>query len=81
MKIAFYKGTRKGVAGLFSIACRLWLRGKYSHVEMVFRDGMCAGSSSMDGGVRFKRIDFDENKWDFIEIDIEDEWSIRFSII
>lgn len=68
MKVAFYKGTRSGLAGLYSIGVKSWTRSKYSHAEIVFSDGMAASSSFADGGVRFKHIDFDPAKWDFIEI-------------
>jgi hypothetical protein len=69
MKIALYKGKRGGFAGAFDAAVRWWTRGPYSHVELVFSDGMAASSSTRDGGVRFKRIDFKPEHWDFVEID------------
>jgi hypothetical protein len=69
MKIALYKGKRGGFAGAFDAAVRWWTRGAYSHVELVFSDGMAASSSTRDGGVRFKRIDFKPDHWDFVEID------------
>lgn len=67
-KFAFYKGTHSGIKGLYNILVRLWTRGKYSHVEVVFSDGICGSASFIDGGVRYKRIDFDPDKWDFLEI-------------
>ncbi|MBA4009087.1 MAG: hypothetical protein C0486_09955 [Erythrobacter sp.] len=68
MRLAFYKGRRSGFAGLFDTAVRWWTRGPYSHVELVFPDGIAASSSNRDGGVRFKRIDFAADRWDFVEI-------------
>lgn len=62
MKVAFYKakyGTWKG--RLIS-----WLTfGPYSHCELVLEDGLCI-SSTPEEGVRCKKIEFDEKKWDFI---------------
>jgi hypothetical protein len=68
MKVAFYKGTRSGIAAIYSIGVRLWTQSKYSHCELIFSDGMAASSSFSDGGVRFKMIDFDSEKWDIFEM-------------
>lgn len=68
MKAAFYKGTRPGLGGLFNMLVRFWTKGPYSHVELIFSDGMSASSSFIDGGVRFKLIKYDESRWDFIEL-------------
>ena len=73
MKLASYKGTRPGLAGLFNIAVRWWLGGKYSHTELVFSDGVSASSSWLDGGVRYRLITFDPAKWDLIEIDGDEQ--------
>ena len=67
MKLAFYKGTRPGLAGLYNRLVRLVDGSIYSHAEVVFSDGMAASSSQMDGGVRFKAITFDPAKWDLID--------------
>lgn len=68
MRAAFYKGTHSGAAGLYNRLVRWWCSGPYSHVELVFSDGMAASASYMDGGVRFKQIDFDPAKWDFVDL-------------
>lgn len=68
MQIAFYKGTRPGLAGVYSWGVRRMTKGAYSHVECVFSNGECASSSYVDGGVRFKEIKFDPENWDFITI-------------
>jgi len=68
MRAAFYKGTRPGIQGIYNRLVRAWTRGPYSHVELVFFDGYSASSSFLDGGVRFKKIDFDPEHWDFVEI-------------
>lgn len=67
MRLASYKGTRPGLSGLFNVATRWWLGGPYSHTELIFSDGACASSSFLDGGVRFKRIEFDPEHWDIID--------------
>ena len=68
MKAAFYKATRPGWQGIYSRAVRWIDRGPYSHAELVFSDGLSASASWMDGGVRFKRIDYDPERWDFVTL-------------
>lgn len=68
MKVAFYKSTRPGIAGIYNRLVRWWTRSPYSHAELIFSDGMAASSSFADGGVRFKRIDFDPAHWDFVDV-------------
>lgn len=68
MKAAFYKATRPGLAGLYNRIVRWWTSGPYSHVELIFSDGIAASASFLDGGVRFKQIEFDTDHWDFIDI-------------
>lgn len=69
IKIAFFKGTKSGLAGLYNRGVRFFTKGKYSHVEIIFSDGISASSSFMDHGVRFKAIDYNSKNWDFIEIE------------
>ena len=68
MKAAFYKATRPGLQGIYSRAVRWIDRGPYSHCELVFSDGLSGSASYIDGGVRFKRIDYDPTHWDFVEL-------------
>lgn len=68
MRAAFYKSNRPGLHGLYNRAVRLWCSGPYSHCELVFSDGMSASASFADCGVRFKRIEFDPEKWDFVDL-------------
>ena len=68
MQVAFYKGTRSGIAGIYSRGVRFITKGKYSHCELIFSDGMSASASFMDGGVRFKRIEYDPAHWDIIDV-------------
>lgn len=68
LQAAFYKGTHAGFPGVYNRAVRAWERGPYSHVELTFNGDIAASSSFMDGGVRFKQITFDPDKWDFITL-------------
>jgi hypothetical protein len=73
--IAFYKGTRPGVQGLFSRAVRWWTGGSYSHTEVIletYEDGTVrmASSSFTDKGVRIKdRVELNKDHWDFVAVD------------
>lgn len=68
MKVAFYKGRKR----LFNRVTSWWLRGPYSHCEIVFDEieqgSVCASSSFMDGGVRVKVIALDPEHWDVIDV-------------
>mgnify|MGYP006316188605 CR=1 FL=1 len=77
MKIAFYKGTKTGLAGVYNRGVRWIEAGEYSHCELIFSDGISASSSFMDGGVRFKEIDYSLEKWDIIDIPWADEARAR----
>ncbi|BBB61186.1 hypothetical protein UNDKW_2913 [Undibacterium sp. KW1] len=68
MHVAFYRGTRPGFSGIYNRLVRWWTKGPYSHCELVFDDCMCASSSFMDGGVRLKYIEFDSQRWDFVNV-------------
>lgn len=68
MRLALYKGTRPGWEGLYSRLVRWLDGGEYSHCELVFGDGVSSSSSYIDGGVRFKLIDYRPEHWDFIEL-------------
>lgn len=68
MRIAFYKATRPGLQGIYSRLVRFVDRGPYSHCELIFSDGLSGSASYIDGGVRLKRIDYDAEHWDFIDL-------------
>ena len=74
MKIAFYKGTRDGVQGFVNRAIRWWTNGPYSHVELVLNEAgdkevwLCASSSGIDGGVRFKAMSLAPERWDIVDV-------------
>jgi hypothetical protein len=67
-RAAFYKGTRPGLSGIYNRLIRWWDNGNYSHCELIFSDGQAASASYLDGGVRFKQIDFDPARWDFVNL-------------
>lgn len=75
--VAFYKGTRPGIQGLYNILVRWWTRSPYTHCEMIFSDGLSASSSFLDGGVRFKEITYNPEHWDIVELPSELEQSAR----
>jgi hypothetical protein len=56
------------VQGIYSRLVRLIDRGPYSHCELVFADGMSGSASYIDGGVRLKRIDYDSDHWDVVDL-------------
>lgn len=64
LSIAFYKGVHSGIPGIYNRGVQIWTRSIYSHCELIFSDGMSASASYMDGGVRFKSIEYDPEKWD-----------------
>lgn len=68
LRVAFYKGTRPGIPGLYNRLVRLIDGGPFSHCELIFSDGMCASSSFMDGGVRYKQMTPDPAKWEIRDL-------------
>jgi len=71
MKLAFYKafclhGTWKEI--MFDVLIGIFSLGRYSHVELVFSDGISFSSSLRDGGVRFAAIDYDNERWDVVDL-------------
>lgn len=68
MKIAFYRGTRPGLAGIYNRLVAWWTKSPYSHVELVLSTGRSWSASFEDGGVRSKLIDFDPKKWDLVDV-------------
>ena len=77
MKLAFYKGTRKGLQGVYSRLTRWVDSGPYSHCELIFSDGSSASASFIDGGVRFKQIEYKPEHWDIINLQGFDEDKAR----
>lgn len=73
MKAAFYKATHHSPAGIYNILVRWWTQSPYSHCELVFSDGISASASFLDKGVRFKYIEYDPTKWDFVDVEGDEE--------
>ena len=68
IRAAFYKGTRPGLPGVYNQLVRWWTRSPYSHCELVLSGGWCGSASFMDGGVKLRVIDFDPDRWDFVDL-------------
>lgn len=78
LQVAFYKGTRPGIEGLYNRLGRLLDHGPYSHAELVFSDGMSGSASYMDGGVRTKFIGYSSvGNWDFVPVRVSYELAAR----
>jgi hypothetical protein len=77
LRLALYKGTRPGLAGVYNRLVRWVDGGPYSHAELVFSDGTAWSASYMDGGVRAKRITFGPDKWDLLPLPGFDEAKAR----
>lgn len=69
MRIAFYKGTDPGLGGLMDRAIRGYMRGSYSHSELVFSDGWTGVASTEFNGVALIQRDYDPAKWDLVDVD------------
>ena len=78
MKLASFKGVRPGVAGLFSIGCKWWLNGPYTHTELIFSDGWAGTSRATEGGVVLHKIDYPPEDWDIIEIDGDEAYARKW---
>ena len=66
MMLAFYKAEHGTKIDKIVAAA---IESEYSHVELVFSDGICFSASPRDKGVRFKTINLDNGKWDLYKID------------
>lgn len=74
-QVAFYRGTRPGIPGIYNRLVRARGRGPHSHMELIFSDGLSGSSSFADGGVRLKKIDYSTDRWDIL--DLPPEWEAR----
>jgi len=66
MVLAFYKAKGNFIDRLI----RFWTIGPYSHVEIIDEDGYMYSSSPRDKGVRKKAHEFNPDKWDYVEVEI-----------
>lgn len=71
VKLAVYKGRGK-IGNAF---IRWWTGSQYSHCELVVGE-WCYSSSMMDKGVRRKKINLEEGKWDLVDLPWVDEQSV-----
>lgn len=73
MKIAFWKGTDPGFAGVIDRAVRWWTHGPYSHCELIFSDGWTGTASARDKGVVLlqRPANYYDNpdNWDIVEVE------------
>ena len=81
MKVAFYKGHTR----LFNKLVSWYLRGPYSHCELIFETtdegvSVCASSSFRDGGVRFKHMVLDPDHWDVIDVEGDRVYAMRWLV-
>lgn len=71
MKIAFYKGlNRLPYPKPLDIAVCVGTLSAYSHVEIIFSDGLWFTSSPRDGGTRFKNIIPKSYTWDIYALGV-----------
>ena len=72
VRVAFYKAKGSFTDKLI----RWWTGYDYSHVELVFPDFRWWSSSARDGGVRFKQIHPKAGRWDYVRVDIDEDFYI-----
>ena len=69
LTVAFFKGNRPGIEGIFNRIGRHLDAGPYSHAEIILPNGLSYSSSIVDKGVRFKNIGYSSvGNWDFLPI-------------
>jgi hypothetical protein len=78
MKVAFFRGTHPGLPGLFCVVVKWWLRGDFSHAELVFGEpneqgqSLCWSSTFLDKGVRSKLQDISTDEWVVVDLPTND---------
>jgi len=72
IQIAFYKGLSSPTADWQDKIICWWTKGPYSHVELII-DGYMYSTSPRDKKVRVKPHKFDENKWEYVILNINDD--------
>lgn len=73
LQIAFYRGRTQ----FFDRMIQWWMRGPYSHCELVLdtkivkgsQSSLCLSASRRDGGVRCKWIDLSSGHWDLVDVE------------
>lgn len=76
--LAFYRGPGDWITWLI----RLVTFGPFSHVELVFSDGVGFSASGRDGCVRFSRVEGleDEKRWALVPLEISREDELRLRV-
>jgi uncharacterized protein YycO len=72
MQIAFFKGSGK----FYDKLIRIFTFGPYSHVELIFSNGLWFSSSSLDNGVRYT-VHTNMEDWTIFDINITCEEEVR----
>jgi hypothetical protein len=72
LRVAFYTSSKGFYESLISI-----FAGIPTHCELLFSDGLCFSSSNRDGGIRFKKIDLNPDKWLIINVPKANESQAR----
>ncbi|NJL70930.1 MAG: hypothetical protein HC888_04590 [Candidatus Competibacteraceae bacterium] len=75
MRVAFYHGPEES---WFGRGVAFLTKGPFTHVELLFSDGMCFSSTENEGGCRFKKIDMDFSRWVILEIDCPEDKIRKF---
>lgn len=70
IRVAFFQGPvqNKWRQLAHKIICAID-GGKYSHCEVIDAEGYCWGSSYIDGGVRRKLVNFNNERWKVLELE------------
>jgi uncharacterized protein YycO len=72
MKVAFFRGRHPGVEGWLGVLTKWWMRGDFSHAELVVgmdgTKGQCLSSTFLDKGVRAATIDLDDADWVLVDV-------------
>lgn len=69
MKIIFY---RANYSNWFGKQIARFTKGEFSHVEIMFSDGLCFSSVSEEKGVRIKEMEVTPEEWEIIDIGHKD---------
>lgn len=72
VKLALRKNDKRLVSRFIA----WWTNSVYSHCELVIGD-LSYSASAMDGGVRAKHINYDPEKWDFVDLDWVDPETVK----
>jgi hypothetical protein len=71
MKLAFYKGGGPWARDFIGGLIKWWTHGQFSHVELVFNDGLSYSARAEDDRVSFKAIDYTRHpeRWTMVSLE------------